>query len=1624
LPDRGSGISGKGGTGVKGTGVKSGTGVGASGGAFVLPAKVSKPKPRRWMGALLDNVEEFARGFGPGVMQLGKSAYNDADRLLLNALPLNNAKAFQLDDVGKAIGSDYKKRYGDLGQSLQAIGAGDFGRSLKELGQFKDQLATRPLDFILDAATLATLGGASVGTVPAKMIQAGVKVSPRVAARAGFVARNADNLERARLVYGISSKEVRAGEKQGLVRGVREVGTKAAAEGRIKQPLLRPNKTNTVLNKRDVIVERALGSNHVLNKAPMVGLYARAAAQSSKRPVLQRAVLERTVDEAQKNLQWLNKDELTAWAVLHQGLDPQEYATLLDREAPALKGVELELNRARAEHLRSPDVVRLTIEPNVRVQRAVKATKSLADDVMQPIMENVVGMRASDLLDRRLMPQRVIDGAYATTTHPTDVQFTPAAVKAQAAAAREADRRAKLQGQVASDLDRARADRARVADRLRRFAQELMGRARAQESARRALIDAKGKGRAVERAMTKDEALADAPERVQRVPAPGHEPSAAEVEQMIAAMRNKLVHGKYAKAGGALNRWLATIYNELRYNTPVPDAAMKRAEAAAANRARAAQKRRGKVQRGAERVPGRGDVLEAIDRDGAWSQKVASMIDRLGPAQRKEYWKMVKQARGDDARFVQQWPDGSLERKMAAGGFHPTDRYANPLEDDALADLVGEWLDEQVGEADVLSIALGNRELSGGGVEMDPETAQALIAQARHGDPDLPSNPTDDEIADGIALAHLSDESAAGIVTQKQWVEQTKQAFLHVFENFKDQVEDPQVEFGRVRGRADLALAEKLGIRNADAGVEPTGRDWANAIEAKLTELGFTDEYRQAAAGLTQARRNFDELGTMAFRSDRFVPDPDQVDFGTMLEFVPEIDPALRAKLAKDAGSLNARERAVLRSAARKLEAAANRVETNGSTEAVLRRRLENLSSPGARERRMLAAGEKQMPMPLKGNEAPDGTKYRASEFVDPATGGLYRDAGEVATAEGSYLPHVIPKQGGLGGGGLRASSSVKNRPQVASSVTAQSTGRVFAQGTYENEAIALLDRARGLIRAKYAGDLFDAAIEDMSIPFDELKYAQLGGPREWVVANPERLKGIAAEVEGLAGMFEELKGLLPEEQVTEAVARLKQNSLSLVSAATKDGTLDQLRMIPRSYYDRLVGDLTESNKYVRMLIDRPLDVFRTLVLFSRPAYYVNNIVGQNVMLAVREGGPMFVPQYIRFLAHKNQNAARALFRQAVNDDAAGYRLWDAVFEKHAQTLHGASAGQVETSGFSGLTQRLALSGHRKQQILAAMLRSPRTANELGAILSDDIPRQFRFIRLMQPHIKAARQAGMDGDDAAIAMRLLDDDAVLAERVIDQTLFDLVDYRSMSPFEKRVMRRIVPFYGWMRGITGWTLELGYNHPQKLLALALIGQVGSNTNEEWNRRTPLWMQGAFRVGGERNGVQRIVNTQGLNPLGTMGDVAMLARGVFSDDPTRSLAQSATLGQINPFAQAFAAAAFNQGKELGTPYPMLMPGQTLNQQDPRTQWRGWPMAALGGFIASTPQATLYAQHKAQGINEANGGPSLVGTRGVYQSPFSDYVYSYLGLPVRNVNMQAALTRRQKDEALVAGEGGGRF
>lgn len=1419
--------------------------------------KPQKVAPR-WGWALLSNLEDFARSVGPGVAHLVKSGWNDADLVLGNALP-GKAESFMLDDVGAAIVKDYKTRYGPLLRG--------------DLGAFWDQLATKPLDFIFDAGTIATAGIGAVVTVPAKGITASAKLGKigqltakqaRTLERAGYVERTAENLAAAQNVYGARSRQVRDAQELGLVRGVRRA---TGADSSIV--LERMQRMNPLMRKRDELVDAALGSK-VASKVPVIGVNARAARQDARRQRVANDVRrQRMLAEPKRAIAQLTPDEQAAWFFLHTDTTPDEYAGFLSKrlEDGELDDRDRLVAEATVERIGRAGVRAAYATPSARLVKAVRATRQLADEDMPDVLTDVTKFTHRQILERRMLQRRILEGGQMVDEHPENLVAREGALR-----------------------DVAGAD----------VVVPMPGGPRP--------VSVPGRGAGVR-------------------------PTREQVEELLTAEERRLVRGKYKGNRGTLKRWLGELYDADRYGGP-PSKAQVREEAGLQQSARAREKRRANQSR---ETAGRVDVLDAMDRYGVWSRQVVRLVDDAG-GNRDELWRMVREARMEKLQLTERFPKGTIEQKLLENGYHPTDRMANLPGDDGMVDVIVEWFDEATGGHGVTDIAEGGRFLAdsfdgvGGSGWMDDTDAAAWVAEARRLDPDLPRNIDDRDVAYAVASRYQPLDMPHSMPTKREFVDRAFDAILRVFVDLPDEV-DAAAELGNIRGPAARVLADRLGLRDPEVGIEPTGQDWAQALAQVARQAGFDERFREQARAVAGSRQRLEVEGVDAF------------------------------------------------------------------------------------------------------NRAFDREKLDKPEMLNPKTGRLYRD--EVAdltdeqlleqVGDASYAPHKATSRGG-GGGRPRAGVTVAGAP--AGPRLRRNVGARFGAGNFDMSPMRLLQEAEGLLRAKHADALYNAAVA-RGIPFDEATFLDTGGAEKWVVLDSRGVKKLAERLDAMTGQVQQIGEQLGEARATELVERLRtmqEESARVAREAGETGDTEGLVMVPRGYFDRLAGDMRESSAWAKAVFDRPLDLFRTSVLFLTGRYYINNIVGQNFLLAVREKGMKWPLEYAAFLKNAGRlKEARELVAAGANDNALAALGLHGLLARYAPELRGASQYDVEVRpGMVDMATRLGMTDSQLKRGIAKMLRFPDAANQFGAYLSDDLPRMFRFGRLLQPHIDSARLDGVEGTDAEIGMQLLEQDEVLRTNLIEQTLGDLIDYRAMGHMERVHVRRWLPFYGWMRGITAWTLELGYNDPASMLALMAIADVGQASNEDWNEQVPEWMTGAVRVGDERDGVQTVINTQGLVPLSTIGDLAGIGQGLVFEQPNRSLAGAQVIGQINPFARS-ALAAVNKGRDIGSGIPMLMPGQTMSGDG--GQAPGMLATMLAGWAGSMPQPMLVSQYRTAADNlrtqGAGAGPvDVLTTPGasssaVYKSPYWHYLASYFGVPIRDVNLAGARARRERDEAILAGE-----
>ena len=125
---------------------------------------------------------------------------------------------------------------------------------------------------------------------------------------------------------------------------------------------------------------------------------------------------------------------------------------------------------------------------------------------------------------------------------------------------------------------------------------------------------------------------------------------------------------------------------------------------------------------------------------------------------------------------------------------------------------------------------------------------------------------------------------------------------------------------------------------------------------------------------------------------------------------------------------------------------------------------------------------------------------------------------------------------------------------------------------------------------------------------------------------------------------------------------------------------------------------------------------------------------------------------------------------------------------------------------------------------------------------------------------------------------------------------DRVSYTfgQMSPFERKLAKNVMPFYGWYKFINRFVWSLPITYPGKTLAIARVAQIGASDMPQTGP-IPSWLRSALLYDTHNLASVHYLSLLGLNPL---GDVANPSEGVFG---------LARLGQLSPLIQAGLEAA---------------------------------------------------------------------------------------------------------------------
>ena len=480
------------------------------------------------------------------------------------------------------------------------------------------------------------------------------------------------------------------------------------------------------------------------------------------------------------------------------------------------------------------------------------------------------------------------------------------------------------------------------------------------------------------------------------------------------------------------------------------------------------------------------------------------------------------------------------------------------------------------------------------------------------------------------------------------------------------------------------------------------------------------------------------------------------------------------------------------------------------------------------------------------------------------------------------------------------------------------------------------------------------------------------------------------------------LKRMLPENVPVvgeRSTAKRNLGQQYLHDVAGKDSGARQA--ITKEYKNKYGEAATESiqNYATSMaqggILGKPTQLWKDAVLAGRPAFQINNFVGNHFMYHLAQG-------LHQAGAIKSLDLAR---RGELN------RAYDK-FAKGTESTYGHTEAGVGEGTYRKLVNR-AYNLQGKDELI---LRKA----------------SFRQAALGNAEIKQAyrQYIGKNMSDSQALEYALSDvlkgpNGRAISREINQKIEDtLGNYSHYNKFEAQ-LKKAVPFYGWNRHSTRFLYATARDRPEQLLALHQLGKIGAQFHNDtgW-QGTPDFMRGYLSIGGHT------IDTAPLNPIKGATDTLKLGRELVKGNIQT---EGTDIGSsINPLVSAGIQGLTGKNLLTGAPVPRAaggLLGSVINQTTaglPQVRLAGQALPGnvktqlgIGGPSRSdphhflTPTGRLKAKFKDQPLGPDGLPVEPTGTH-MLNPTFQSQLYTFLGVPDRGkVNREVARTVEKKIE-----------
>ena len=354
---------------------------------------------------------------------------------------------------------------------------------------------------------------------------------------------------------------------------------------------------------------------------------------------------------------------------------------------------------------------------------------------------------------------------------------------------------------------------------------------------------------------------------------------------------------------------------------------------------------------------------------------------------------------------------------------------------------------------------------------------------------------------------------------------------------------------------------------------------------------------------------------------------------------------------------------------------------------------------------------------------------------------------------------------------------------------------------------------------------------------------------------------------------------------IQQAIQELPDDIVEVMGAFKNN----KIYQIPQGVAESLMQGKNKKGIW-EMMFDMGTAGFKRKVLGLSPKWFINNRIGNGIMAGLKGVLPQ---DYLKAFN--------------VSDDLLPEALRTKSMYEAEKTIIGRTGGG-NNSTFGNITRLLGgefidtseLKGLKKAGVQAAnILGIP------GKVMNTITDAMFAFNQKFENFerksaylhsvntvgrklLKTTGQNIVKQDE--LLKNVLDNPEVL-EAVIKDVDNTLGDYINMTAVERRNLRKIVPFYSWMRTITRYTLSLPESNPFRMGLAEKVNRVLKEENED----LPEYQQGSIATNfvSERTGKPLRLNYQHSIPFSTFGETVDNPVGLIN--PLFTLGLEAAQGQ---------------------------------------------------------------------------------------------------------------------------------